>query len=655
MTTAADQAFQDAFAAHQHGQLDVAAAGYEAVLKMAPEHGQALHMYGVLRMQTGDPASGARLIAQAVRYLPEDARAHSNLASALMGASRLDEAIEAARRASELDPQSADAWGNLGTALARRHRYPEAVPALQRATELRPDRPGLHSVLGTALGYMKEYEAALASHRRAIELAPDRPQYRSNMAVTMRLAGLTAEAEAVLRQIVEQGHTDPDYFVALASLLKKLGRMAEATGVLDRISAPEARAAVAPQLMFIRNYVDATTIEVQLQQAREAAEHLTDGIVRMRPALNDRDPERRLRIGLVSADLRQHAVALFLLGVVRAIDQSRYELFAYSGADTGDEVNLAFKAVIPNWRGTSSVTDAELAEIVRRDRIDILIDLSGPTTGGRLGVFARKPAPVSAIWLGYSGTSGHEAMDYIIGDATVLPEGVVQATETEWRLPDAYLCFQPTQEPPPVAPAPALRNGFVTFGSFNNLSKLSDATLHSWAAILSAMPQSRLMIKGHQGSSAASDTIVERLGRLGVAADRIGVLDWVSGWCEHLPLYEQIDIGLDPFPYNGTTTTCETLLMGVPVVSLRGDRFISRVGATLLHTVGLDDWVADSVEDYVALAVEKAGSIDQLADLRSGLRQQFLDSPLCDTQRFARNFESALRDMWKRYCDAPAA
>jgi predicted O-linked N-acetylglucosamine transferase (SPINDLY family) len=376
----------------------------------------------------------------------------------------------------------------------------------------------------------------------------------------------------------------------------------------------------------------------------------TAGIERM-PALTvDRNPDRRLKIGLVSSDFRHHAVALFLLGVVRQIDAREVELFAYSGKDSGDPVNAAFKQTIRNWRGTSSLTDAELAELVRRDGIDILIDMSGPTAGGRLGVFARKPAPVSAIWLGYSGTTGHEAVDYIIGDAEVLPEGLVQSSEQPWRLPDAYLCFQPTEEPPPVAPLPALTNGHMTFGSFNNLNKVSDATIETWAAVLKAVPDSRLILKGHEGSASAGDTIVNALVQRGVAADRIGMLAWVPGWCSHLPLYGQVDIGLDPFPYNGTTTTCESLLMGVPVVTLRGDRFISRVGATLMHNIGLDDWIADSLADYVELAVSKAQALDELGTLRGGLRQQFLSSPLCDTRRFARNFEVALRGMWRRYC-----
>ena len=651
MTTAA-QVYEHAFAAHQRGMLDAAMAGYEDAIRRDPGHADALHMLGVARMQTGDPAGGAALIRRAVRLRPEDARVHSNLASALIAASRFDEAIEVARRATELDPASADAWGNLGTGLIRRDRFPEAVEPLRRALTLQPGRPGLHSALGSTLGALKDYEAALESHRRAIELAPDKPQYRNNMARTLRHAGLTGEAEAVLRAIVEQGNPDPDYFASLASLLRRQGKIADAVDVLQRIEAPEARAAIDRNLTFLQNYTDSTTVEEQLDQARQAAARRTAGIGRMPLSTNDRSPDRRLRVGLVSSDMRQHAVALFLLGVVREIDPDRIELFAYSGTDTGDDVNIAFRRAIPHWRGTSSLADNELADRIRRDRIDVLLDLSGPTDGGRLGVFARKPAPVSAIWLGYSGTTGHDAVDYIMGDAEVLPDGVVQSVEAPWRMPDAYLCFQPTQEPPAVGPLPATGNGYVTFGSFNNLNKVSAATMDAWADVLAAVPNSRMVMKAHQASAGAGDTVVSGLVQRGVAAERIEMLGWVPGWCEHLPLYAQVDIGLDPFPYNGTTTTCESLLMGVPVVTLRGDRFISRVGASLMHNSGLDDWIADSVAAYVRLAASKAQSLDELGRLRAGLRTQFLSSPLCDTRRFAHNFEAALRSMWHRYCEA---
>jgi len=641
--------FEKAFNAHQEGRLDAAAAGYEETVLLEPGHADAFHMLGVLRMQQGDPVEGSRLIRESIRLRPGEARAHSNLASALLAASRFDEAIESARRATELAPDSADAWGNLGTALSRRNRFPEAIAPFRRALALHPGRAGLHSALGHALGMLEQFDDALGSHRKAIELAPGNPGYRNNMALTLRKAGLTAEAEAMLRAIVEGGNTDPDYFASLANLLRKQGKMVEAIAAMERANESVGDAKIARHLTFLRNYVDIITVEGQLQKAREDARVLTDGVERLRPAVVDRSPSRRLKVGLVSSDLRQHAVALFLLGVLRELDEDEVELFAYSGKDNGDPINLAFRGVIRNWRGTESLTDSELADQVRRDRIDILVDLSGPTGGGRLRTFAHKPAPIALIWLGYSGTSGHDAIDYILGDALVLPEGLEQSVERPWRLPDAYLCFSPTEAPPPVTSLPALANGFITFGSFNNLNKVSGATLDAWAAILGAVPNSRLQIKAHQGS-VGPQPVIDGLVQRGVASQRISTLDWVSGWCAHLPLYGRFDIGLDPFPYNGTTTTCESLLMGVPVVTLRGDRFISRVGATLMHTVGLDDWVADNVEDYVGLATRRASDLGQLSELRSGLRGRLLASPLADTRRFARNLEAALRQMWLGYC-----
>jgi len=650
--TAADL-FDAAFTAHQQGDLDAAAAGYDKALATDPSHAKALHMRGVVYLQRGEKEQAVELIRRSLAVDPTDASAYGNLASALLATKRTDEAVEAARAGVRLKPDGADIWANLGTALSRRDSYPDALEAFQRALSLQPKRAGLHSAIGTCLGRLERYEEALISHRDAIALAPERPEYRSNMAATLRLMKLYEDAEVELRAAIAGGIDDSDLKASLGLLLYTRGKTADAVKTLEQASRQHGPSRLDEKLTFLKNYVADNSVEAQLAQAIRAATELAQGVAQYDAYSNLPDPDRRIRLGLVSSDFRQHAVGLFLLNALRAIGPGLVEMFAYSGHDSEDAFAVAFRSFIPHWRSTKGWSDRDIGERIRADRIDILVDLSGPTAGGRPAVFAMKPAPVSFGWLGYSGTTGLDRIDYVLGDAEVLPNGLNQLAEQPWRLPDAYLCFSPQPQAPDVAPSPALGNGFVTFGSLNNTSKISDATLDTWARILEAVPDSRLQLKAREKDTTGESKrqLGDEFARRGIAAERIVVVDWVEGWLQHLPLYHRVDIGLDPFPYNGTTTTCESLHMGVPVMALRGDRFISRVSASILHTAGFDDWIAEDLEAYVEKAVRLARDIPALGRLRQTVRPQFMASPMCDAPRFARNFEAALRAMWRKWCE----
>jgi protein O-GlcNAc transferase len=648
-----DQLYEAGLALHKQGNLDAAGERYAAALDLDKAYAPALHMQGVVHLQQGNHAEAARLIRQAVAISPDDAAAHGNLVAALLPLNRLDEAVEMGRRAVRLNPESADVWSNLGLALARQGRAVEASEALSAALALKPDRAALHSVLAGCLRTLRRYDEAVKHHERAIELAPKRIEYRHGLAVTLAESGRTEDAVLIWQPLVASGGADPKIAVAYGQFLRRHGRIAEAVAVFERLGSDIGPSRLDKSLMFLRNYTTDASIESQVLQAVRAAELVAEGVPIFADHPNERDPNRRIRVGVISADFRQHAVGLFLIETLRALDSNVIELFAYSGMDQADDpLNADFRGFIKNWRNSFKVSDQDLAASIRADRIDILLDLAGPTTGSRSAVFAMKPAPLAAGWLGYSGTTGMAAIDYIIGDAEVLPEGVEQTTEEPVRLPDAYLCFAPQAEALGVNEAPALRNGYVTFGSLNNTNKLSPATLDTWAMILTAVPASRLALKTRRDSATDRARLVDEFVTRGIAADRIDVLDWVEAWLEHLPYYHQFDIGLDPFPYNGTTTTCEALHMGVPVLTLRGDRFISRVGATILHNTGLDDWIADDIASYVEKAVQFASDVPALAGLRQRLRPQFVASPMCDAPRFARNFETALRRMWQRWCQA---
>jgi predicted O-linked N-acetylglucosamine transferase (SPINDLY family) len=371
--------------------------------------------------------------------------------------------------------------------------------------------------------------------------------------------------------------------------------------------------------------------------------------------INDRTDGRRLKVGYVSPDFRQHSVAYFLEPLLRSHDRKVIEVFCYAEVGWPDTVTERFKQLADHWVTTVGMSDDATAERIRRDGIDILVDLAGHTSKNRLPVFARKPAPVQVTWLGYPNTTGLTAIDYRFVDAVTDPEGETEAlaSETLVRLPGGFLCYGGPDDAPAPGPVPSLTTGTVTFGSFNNPAKLSAATLDAWADVLARLPQARLLLKGKPFADPATRALyLDRLAKRGVAVERIELVAWLPEE-GHLALYNRIDIALDPFPYNGTTTTCEALWMGVPVITLRGDRHASRVGASLLTQTRLTDLIADSVEAYVETAVALAGDPARLSELRQSLRPRMAASPLCDAPAFADKIEHAYRTIWQRWCAAP--
>jgi protein O-GlcNAc transferase len=365
------------------------------------------------------------------------------------------------------------------------------------------------------------------------------------------------------------------------------------------------------------------------------------------------DPERRLRIGYVSADLRDHPVAYFLESVLAAADRAAFEITCYSNLRDEDATTARLRRSVDQWRPIHGQSDESVGAAIRQDGIDILVDLSDHTTGSRLPVFADKPAPVQCSWLGYFGTTGLAEIDYIIADRFVIPSGEEGFySETICRLPDSYLCFTPPHAAPPVGPSP---DGPVTFGCFNNPLKINETVVAAWSAILAAIPESRLLLKTKQLDDAAMrGALVEQFAVHGIARGRI-VCAGGAPRAALLAAYGDIDIALDPFPYCGGTTTVEALWMGVPVISLRGDRFTARVGDSILTTSGLPELVEASIPDYIARASDLARDRPRLAGLRAGLRDRLAASPLCDAARFARHLEAAYRQMWRDRCAAVRA
>jgi protein O-GlcNAc transferase len=533
-----------------------------------------------------------------------------------------------------------------------------AVAFASRAVTLDPEASSYHLVLGNALQAAGKPEQAEAAIRRALALAPADPKVHVSLAGALTGQRRLEEAVEVLQRAAEIAPETAVVHVALAAAWMDLGRAADALASFRRAME------LAPQweyphsgVLFTRHYVaDGDRAAAFAEARRWGTRHADPLSPGASPYPNEPDPERRLRIGYVSPDLRAHPVGQILRAVLAAHNRTHVEIFCYANCRRADLVGAELAAAADHWRGLLHLGDGAAAEVIRADQIDILVDLAGHTADNRLLMLARKPAPVQALWLGYFDTTGMASMDYIIGDHHVCPVGDEPFyTERLIRLSDSFFCYSPALACPNIAPLPLLSRGFVTFGSFNNLAKITPEVVALWAAILCAVPGSRICLK-YFGLDAADARYryLAMFAEHGVTADRITLLG-KTPLAAHLATYAQIDIALDPFPYNGGMTTLDALWMGVPVISLAGHQFVGRMGASVLSAAGLADLIAQSAEEYVAKAISLADDPERLARLRGGLREQMAQSPLCDGARFARSLEAAYREMWRAWCQTRAA
>jgi protein O-GlcNAc transferase len=640
------------------GSFEEAASACCEAIRLKPDFAEAHSNLGLALKGQGKLDEAIAACREAVRLNPALAEAHFNLGNALRAQERYDEAVAASRRAVSVNPRSAKAHCNLGAALCDQGHYEEAIAACREAIRLKPDLVEAYSALGTTLRQTGHFDHAVAAFREAVRIKPDDAGAHCNLGLALRDLNGVDEAVAAIRESIR---IKPDLgaYGCLASALCDQGELEDAVETYHRAvgSKMEFAESTSSCFLFCLNYSE-TISSAALFEAHCAWDERHGRPTPPRDAYaNDRSPGRRLKVGYVSPDFRQHSVAYFLEPLLRGHDRDEVEAFCYAEVSAPDAGTQRFKGLANRWVATVGLSDAALAERIRSDGIDILVDLAGHTAKNRLAAFARKPAPVQVNWLGYPNTTGLKAMDYRLVDAVTDPEGEADAYASEAlvRLPDGFLCYSARDEAPARGAAPCLSNGFVTFGSFNSPAKLSGATLDAWAQVLTRLPTARLLLKGKPFADAA--TRARYLGRLaerGVAADRVELVGWLPDSKGHLALYDRIDVALDPFPYNGTTTTCEALWMGVPVVTLRGDRHSGRVGASLLTRVGSTDLIANSVEAYVTTAVALAGDPARLADLRRSLRPRMAASSLCDAAGFARKVEDAYRTMWARWCAAPA-
>ena len=553
---------------------------------------------------------------------PADSGQQARLALAHQSAGRFAEALALYRAILIGAPAYFDALHMLGV-LAQQTRNPAAaVYWLEKAVALQPSYADAANNLGVALKAQGQLEAASAAYRRALAMRPEHADAHNNLANILKDHGRLAEAESHYRWAVDSRPDSPEFFSNLLFCLQ-----------------------YSPQCSA-QNLVNA---QRQFAQRFEAAQRPA-----WRPHANAPDSRRRLKIGYVSGDFRRHPVAYFIEPVLAQHDATRVEVYAYHNHPTRDAYTERIAAAVAHWLPCAHWPDAQLAERIRADGIDVLVDLAGHTAYNRMTLFARKPAPVQVTSLGYPGSSGLTAIDYRLTDRHAEPPGLTESQHSEqlWRLPDAFFCYRPIADSPACsARPPLLDKAYVTFACLNNFAKLSDEVLALWARLLQRVPASRLLLSVNGLDAGRTRAAIEaRLSRLGIAPQRVDLLARVDG--AHLSLYQGIDIALDPFPFNGHTTSLETLWMGVPLVTLAGQRFVARMGVSVLATTGLHELIAQTPEEYIGIAAALARDPARLAALSAGLRQRLKQSPLLDARGFTAQLEQAYREMFERWCQA---
>ena len=636
-----------------------ALAHFERVLALKPDFELAWRDACLACVEGGQVDRVEALLQRGLQALPDSGELHFLRGNALQVAGRSAAAIESYEKVLSVRRDHVEAYSNIAVALRSAGRLQEAAAHLQRVAALRPADRAAHMQYGAALLQLGRTDAAIEAFRRAVAADPKSAHALSSLGSAYAAQKRSAEAIEQYQRALAIDATHAFAYAGLGVEYNEQGRPREAMESLRKaIELDPAAAEAHSSLLFLMSFLSPAA--EYLEEARRYGQKVTERakpVPASAPARGAAAKPPPLRVGVVSGDLRAHPVALFIEGALAHIDRRSVELHAYTTTVKEDEVTKRLRPLFSGWRCLAGLDDEAAARLIRADDMHVLIDLAGHTADNRLSMFPWRPAPVQVTWLGYLASTGLSSMDYVLADRISLPEQARgQFAEKVCYLPNSLYCYTAPAEAPPVAALPALALGTVTFGSFQRMNKVSDETLQAWAEVLRRLPGARLRVQNKQMADArARARLIARLKELGVAAERVDLAGQIQDRTAYLACHEQVDIVLDTFPYPGITTTCEALWMGVPTVCLAGDTLLSRQGASLLHCVGLDDWVATDVADFVSRAVRHAGDIDALAALRAGLRARAEASPLFDAPRFARDLERALHGLWEHRWERGAA
>ncbi|BCZ79370.1 hypothetical protein PTKU64_30450 [Paraburkholderia terrae] len=692
-------------------QPDAAMHSCAQAIELRPGYAEAYNNLGNALKDLGEVDSAVLAYRKAISFRRKYADAHNNLGNALMEQGKYDEAISSYHSAIALEPGRALIHNSLGTLLLARGDLAGAAASLQRSIELDPAQPGVHNnlantlrdageletarthylkalqlaqtmidsyqpigagstspvalvcsasprmplaeahaTLGNARYGLDRYDEAIESYLRSVAFADDNAEVLHNLAVAYLKTERANEALRYARKALELKDGSARMHINLGDVLRSLGDMGGAASsyrsAIER--SPDSEAAHTA-LLFCQAGVLQQRVEDYLVDAVYFGKRIAAKVRQFTHQPVSRG-SRRLRVGFVSGDLRTHPVGIFTESMLSHIDPSRVELIAYPTNDVEDDTTQRLKPLFAAWMPLHRLSRDAAARRIFDDKIDILLDMAGHTAFNRLSVFAMKPAPIQVTWLGFFASTGIAQIDYVLGDRYVLPpEEAHDFIEKPWRLPDGYLCMTPPQCDVAVGPLPMRANGFITFGYLGKLAKMTDDVLDLWTRVLREVPGSRLLVKAYElDRKHAFDATLQRFAERGIDASRL-ILEGGSPRNEYFKTYHRVDIVLSPFPYPGGTTTAEALWMGLPVVAMKGDRFVGHICESLLHSAGFGEWICDDQAGYVEKICELAANGDALATLRAGMREHVLASPMCDARKFAGNFMDALEGMWRVY------
>ena len=662
---------------HRAGQLEHAERAYRDLIASNPKNADAANLLGLILTNRGSVQEAIQLFKGAVDQFPNNASFLLNYASALTKAGHTEASRQAYSRALLLQPESSETNAQYGLFLAQMNEFAEAEPYLRKSVEFDAGNSALRVNFGNVLkglGKLEESQEqidqalqidganpfawnslgeclqlrgleseAVEAFAKAVEILPGNPKFQANLGLALSSQGKLSDANRAFEAALAIEPNDASFLASFAALKRDAGELAESLELFNRAQAAKPNnATIVSKYLYTLNFaygLSAEEIDREHMLINRCFEVKTDH------PLETRKTSEKIRLGFLSGDFRAHSVAYFVLPLLKRLDRNRFEICCYSQTTHEDSVTVRFVEIAEFWRPIYGQDLDTVCQLIREDGIDVLIDLAGHTAGSRLDVLADKPSPFLLNWLGYPNRVGLETFDGRIVDEDTDPEGSDSQVLDEplFRMDRAFLAYEPPYDLPNVAPTPAIEKGYVTFVSFNNAAKLSDETLDAWRKVLEQVPSSKLLLKSWQfGDDAARKRIIDKLCSGVVSEDRLDLRARTASYEEHMALYGESDVALDPFPYNGTTTTCEALWMGLPVVTLSGDRHASRVGSSLLRAAGEPDFVASSIDEYIQLAVSLANDVPALNRKRLDRRSKMENSELGDLDGFARSFEDLL-------------
>jgi protein O-GlcNAc transferase len=633
------------------GRMDEAIAAVVTAIRLNPNNERHHYDYANILLQTTHVNEAIEALRAALRINPNFAEAHQNLGCALHRTGSIEDAEKHLRRALQINPNMPDAYNNLGGVLTTRMKLKEAGEVYQQALKLRPDFAAAMANLGSVMRMAGQAQAAIKLLQQAIQLNPNLPEAYNNLGIALKEEGRLDEAAAVYLKCLSLRPNMGDTINNLGNAYKDSGNVHDAVGCYGRslgigFSNPGVLSNLVYTLQFHPGYDDESLYREQRRWNEIYAKPL---VSKIRRHDNDRSPDRKLKIAYVSPYFYQQAETFFVAPLLKNHDHSRYEIHAYASVIRPDSMTETTKGYVDHYHDVLGMPGADLAQKIRADGIDVAIDLAMHMAHNHMVMFAQKPAPVQVAWLAYPGGTGLDAMDYRITDPHMDPmdKSLACYREESYRIEDCWCCYHPLINMPPT---PLRQPGPIRFASINNPCKNNDAMLGLWARLLSKVSDSRLLMQAF--SESHRQKIRSIFQKVGVAPSRVEFVPRRLR-SEYMQLYHAIDICLDPLPYNGITTTCDALWMGVPVVTLVGKTAAGRAGVSILATTGLPELIAYTEDQFIEIASGLAGDAPRLAALRAGLRERFEKSPVMDAAGFARKMEVAYRWMWQRWCERP--